>query len=72
MKDAIAPLGKHYHLLPRLLQELAAPALPAHRLSAHGVALTLQPIRRRQGKHQQGEQHMMLESQQGMITYYIT
>jgi hypothetical protein len=44
MKDPISALCKHNHLLPRLFQEPAAPALPAHRLPTRGLALTRQPI----------------------------
>src|SRR2546426_712854 len=55
MKDAIAAFGKHDHLVPGLLQELAPPALPPDRFLAHGLLLTLEPIGGRQGKHDQGE-----------------
>jgi hypothetical protein len=70
MKNPISALCKHNHLLPRLLQELAAPVLPAHRLPTHSLALALQPIVGGQGKHQQGEQdthpHRSLGYLQGM------
>ena len=58
MKDGIVVLGKDDDLIPGLFQELAAPALPADRLFPHSVLLTLQPVRRRQGEHEQGEQHV--------------
>src|ERR1700752_2784028 len=58
MKDPIVTLRKHDDLLTRLLQELAAPAWPAHRLPAACLPLARQPIRRGQGEHQQGKQHM--------------
>jgi len=57
MKDPIIALGKHDDFLPCLLQELAPPALPAHRLPAHRLALTRQAIGRGQAAHQQREHH---------------
>jgi hypothetical protein len=56
MKDAIAALSKHDDQVPALLLELTSPALPADGLSPTLLLLALQPVRRRQGEHQQGEQ----------------
>ena len=58
MEDAIIALGKHDHLVPGLLEELAPPALPTHGLPAGGLLFTPQPIRRGQRKHEPREQHM--------------
>ena len=55
-KDAVAPLGTHHNLVPVLLEELPAPALPANRLTPRGLLLTRQPVGGRQGTHQQGEE----------------
>src|SRR5262249_46943053 len=41
MKDAIGPLGKHDDLVPGLLQELAAPALPSYRLPLQGSCTSI-------------------------------
>src|SRR6266850_5857105 len=58
MEDAVPALGAHDDLVAGLLEELALPPLPAHRLSYHRRLLTAQPVGRRQGKHQEGEQDM--------------
>src|SRR2546430_2421239 len=58
MENSMVTLGKDDDLLPRLLEELAPPALPAHRFPAQGLPLTLQPIRGRQREQQHGEHHM--------------
>ena len=54
-KDAIVALGIHDDLVPVLLEELAPPALPAHRLRPGFTCFTPQPIGRRQPEQQQGE-----------------
>jgi hypothetical protein len=56
MKDAITALSKHDDQVPALLLELTSPALPADGLSPTLLLLALQPVRRRPGEHQQGEQ----------------
>jgi hypothetical protein len=53
-KDAVIPLGTHDPLVPALLQELAPPALPAHRLFPQGGLLIRPPLRRGQGEQAQG------------------
>src|SRR5262245_29730820 len=58
MKDAVPALGKHNDLVAGLLEDLAPPPLPAHRLSSHRYPLTAQPVGHGQGKHQEGEQDM--------------
>jgi hypothetical protein len=55
MKDAIVVLDKYDHLIAALFQEPAAPTLPAHRLTPHGLVRTRQPVRRRQGEQQPRE-----------------
>ena len=59
-KDTVPALSKDDDLVPGLLQELAPPPLPTHRFSSQLCLLTLQPVGRRQGKHQEGEQDMDL------------
>ena len=53
--DAVAALGKHDHLVPVLLEELPAPALPPDRFCPDGAWLTLPPVGRRPREHEQGE-----------------
>src|SRR6266511_1954806 len=57
-REAVPALGKYDDLVPSLFQELASPALPAHRLTPYGFLLTLQPIGGPQRKHQQSEEDM--------------
>ena len=54
-KDAVVALGKHDDLVPVLLEELAPPALPAHRLRPGFNCFTPQPIGRRQPEQEQGK-----------------
>jgi hypothetical protein len=58
MKDAIGPSHKDNHSVPRLLQELAPPALPTDGFTPHGFLLTLQAIGGGQHEHQQRAHHM--------------
>ena len=51
MKNTVPAASKDDDLVPGLLQELAPPPLPTHRLSLQLCLLTRQPVRRRQGKH---------------------
>ena len=53
-KDAIVALGTHDDLVPVLLEELAPPALPAHRLRPGFNFFTPQPRGRRQPEQEQG------------------
>src|SRR6266850_4576503 len=57
-KDAVEPLGKDDDLVPVLLEELPAPALPPDRVCPGVVWLTPQAIGGSQGEHQQGEHDM--------------
>jgi hypothetical protein len=56
MKDAIAALSTHDNLVPALLPELTTPVLPATGLSPACLLLARQPVCRRQGEPQHGEQ----------------
>jgi hypothetical protein len=58
MKDPIVILRKDDELVSGLLQELTAPALPAHRLRARVLLDTLPPVRSGQGEPQPGKHHM--------------
>lgn len=69
MKDAVIPSGKHDQLVPVLLLELASPALPAHRFRSQGFLFTLQPVRGRQGEHQQGKRHMYPHGPRGFLRW---
>jgi hypothetical protein len=62
MKDAIGGVGEDDDLVPGLFAELASPALPAHWLPGRVFLLPLQSIRRRRGKHQQGEDYVHAHS----------
>src|SRR5262245_8074590 len=44
MKDAVPALGKHDNLVLGVLDELASPALPTHRLNLYGLLLTPQHL----------------------------
>jgi hypothetical protein len=56
MKNAVVVLGKDDAQIPRVLEKLAALALPDDGFSPGVLLLTLAPIGGRQGEHQQGEQ----------------
>src|SRR5215510_6022165 len=56
MKDAVAALRKDDDVVPSLLAELTAPALPADGLAPDFLLLTWQPVGGCQGEQQQGEQ----------------
>ena len=53
--DAVVALGTHDDLVPVLLEELAPPALPAHRLRPGFNCCTPQPIGRRQPEQEPGQ-----------------
>jgi hypothetical protein len=67
MKDGIATLGKDDDVIAGLLQELATPAFPTDRLVPRVGLRTLQTIRRRQGEHQQGKQHVDAHGPRGFL-----
>src|SRR5262245_36734331 len=56
MKDAVEALCKDNDLVPSLLEELTAPALPADGLAPGFLLLTLPPVGGCQGEQQHGEQ----------------
>ena len=57
-KDAVAAVSKDDHLVPVLLDELPAPALPPDWVLPGVGLFTLQAIGGRQGEHQQGDHHV--------------
>src|SRR6266542_6711170 len=67
MKDAIGALGKYDAQVPGLLVELPPPALPADRLTACRLLLTLPPIRRGQREHEQREHHRHVHRALGFL-----
>src|SRR5512132_4296512 len=71
MKDAVVALGKDDDQIPHLLQELAAPALPADGLSPGVLLLTLPSIGGCQGEHEQGEHHVPAHRPRGFLGWML-
>jgi hypothetical protein len=67
MKDPVVGPGNDDHHVSSLLQELAPPALPAHRLSAGVLWLTWPPIRCGQGEQQQGDHDVHAHRPRGFL-----
>jgi hypothetical protein len=61
MKDSVPALGKDDDFVAVLLEQLAAPALPAHRFIPHRRLLRPPAVRGGQRKHRQGEEDVHLD-----------
>jgi hypothetical protein len=71
MKDAVAILGKDDHVVPGLLHELTAPALPADGLSPTVLVRTWPPIGGRHGEQQPGAQARHSHGSGGVLGWML-